>query len=777
MAPQCSSVVSSSLLSIFLIFILLQSPVEALKKPYIVYLGTHSHGVNPSSEDLERATNSHYSLLGSYLGSEEKAKDAIFYSYNRHINGFAAILDETEVAEIQKHPDVVSVFLSKGKKFHTTHSWEFLRLEKNGGAVSYQSIWNKARFGEDVIIANLDSGVWPESKSFHEFEGIGPIPSKWHGGCQPVIKDKVHCNRKLIGAKYFSKGYMALLKTLNTSSLQTYIRKANFFTSRDFNGHGTHTLSTAGGSFVFGANVLGNGNGTAKGGSPKARVAAYKIGGWLQTEDAPAYTDADVMAGFDAAISDGVDIISASIGSDHPIEFYEDVISIGSFHAVMNNIVVVASAGNEGHDPKTVTNASPWTITVAASTVDREFSSYVSLGNKKHLEGSSLSSRGLPSQKFYPLTYGEFCKPKSLNPKNVNGTILVCYVGDETSKLEKGHQAFLAGAVGMILVNHPLIGNETDPEAHVLPASHLNAIQGNLVIEYLKTTKAPMAYMTRPKTGVGVKPAPAMASFSSRGPNVIQPAVLKPDITAPGVYIIAAYSGAVGPTDEIFDKRRVQFNTISGTSMSCPHVSGIVGLLKTLHPDWSPAAIHSAIMTTARVRDNNNEPMLDWNMKKATPFEYGSGHIQPNRAMDPGLVYERTIDDYMNFLCAHGYNETMLKKFYKKPYKCPKSFTLGNFNYPSITVTDLSSQSTTIITRKVKNVGPPGTYKAYVRAPAGVSVYVKPTTLQFSKIGEEKNFEIILKPKIVGQPKDYVFGQLKWTDGKRYVRSPIVVKY
>ncbi|XP_062079074.1 subtilisin-like protease SBT5.3 isoform X1 [Humulus lupulus] len=790
MAPHCSAAISSSMLSIIiLISILVQSPAQATdKKPYIVYMGTHSHGRNPSSADLEMATTSHYNFLGSYLGSE-KAKDAIFYSYNKHINGFAALLNEAEVAEIQKHPNVVSVFLSKGGKLHTTHSWEFLGLERKGGVVPSQSIWTKARFGEDIIIGNLDSGVWPESKSFAEYEGIGPIPSRWRGSCQPVINDTFKCNKKLIGAKYFNKGYFAYLKTLNASSFPSSARKANFFTSRDINGHGTHTLSTAGGSFVAGANVFGNGNGTAKGGSPKARVAAYRIGGWLPPDDGPSYTDGDVLAAFDAAISDGVDVISASIGSDEATEYFKDSISIGSFHAVMNNIVVVASAGNEGPDPNTVKNTSPWMVTVAASTLDREFNSYVSLGNKKHLKGASLSSSGLPSQKFYPLVFGlgaqaskvknpldtQLCMPKSLDPKKVKGKILVCLVG-EISNLEKGHQASLSGAVGMILINNGIVDTEIDPEAHVLPASNLNGAESNSMIEYLGSTRTPVAYMTRPKTEVGVKPAPVMASFSSRGPDVIEPALLKPDIAAPGYNIIAAYSESVAPTDEEFDKRRVQFKVESGTSMSCPHVSGIVGLLKTLHPDWSPAAIHSAIMTTARVQDNNNKPMSDYNMTKATPFEYGSGHIQPNRAMDPGLVYDRTTDDYLNFLCAHGYNETMVKLFYNKPYKCSKSFTLANFNYPSITVTNVGSRSVTI-TRKVKNVGPPGTYKAYVRAPAGVSIYVKPASLQFSKIGEEKKFEIILKPEVVGKPKEYVFGQLKWSDGKRYVRSPIVVEY
>ncbi|XP_062079081.1 subtilisin-like protease SBT5.4 [Humulus lupulus] len=778
MAPHSSVVSSSSLLSMFLIFTLLQSSLlkATEKKTYIVYMGTHSHGLNPSSDALEMATKFHHSLLGSYLGSEEKAKDAIIYSYNRHINGFAAILDEVEATEIRKHRDVISVFLSKKVKPATTRSWKFLGLERDNEVVPSQSIWKKARFGEDVIIGNLDSGVWPESKSFSEYEGIGPIPSKWRGSCQPTIGDKIHCNRKLIGVKYFSKGILTLLKMSNAS-----IPKENFFTSRDTDGHGTHTLSTAGGSFVPRANILGFGNGTAKGGSPKARVAAYKVL-W------PTGDGADTLAAFEAAIADGVDVLSLSLvfpASD----FLDNPISIGSFHAIMNNIVVVAGAGNDGPDPKTVNNVSPWMLTVAASTIDREFNSYVTLGNKKKLKGASLSSSSLPSQKFYPLINGAdakvaevnplkatFCRPNSLDPNKVKGKILICVAGDEISPSNKSHQAHLAGAVGMILINHILI-NDTEAETYVLPTSHLNATEGTFVYEYLNTTKNPIAYISPAKTEVRVKPSPIMASFSSRGPNPIEPALLKPDITAPGVNILAAFTEAVGPTKLTFDKRRVPFNIISGTSMACPHVSGIAGLLKTLHPDWSPAAIHSAIMTTARVQDSNKGPLLDWNKKKASPFEYGSGHVQPNRAMDPGLVYDRTIEDYVDFLCAHGIDETLLEKFTKKPYnKCPTSFNLANFNYPSIVVNNLSSQSV-IITRKVKNVGSPGTYKAYVRAPNGVSIYVKPTSLKFSKIGEEKKFEIILKPKVVGKPKNYVFGQLKWSDGKHYVRSPIVVKY
>ncbi|XP_022716660.1 subtilisin-like protease SBT5.4 [Durio zibethinus] len=765
--------VLSSLLLLVLLFSLLQTPTFAVKKSYIVYLGGHNHGLEPTSVDLDHVINSHYELLASLVGSTDTAKEKIFYSYTRNINGFAAILDEEEAAQIANHPNVVSVFLNKGRKLHTTRSWDFLRLEKEGVILS-GSLWKKSRFGEDTIIGNLDTGVWPESKSFSD-EGMGPIPSRWQGSCQDDTADGVRCNRKLIGARYFNKGYEAFLGgKLNDT----------FKTARDHEGHGSHTLSTAGGNFVPGASVFGYGNGTAKGGSPKARVAAYKVC-WPPINGSECF-DADIMAAFDAAISDGVDVLSVSLGGE-TAEFFEDGLSIGAFHAVKKGISVVLSAGNSGPTPGSVSNVSPWMFTIGASTLDREFTSYVELGNKKHLKGASLASATLSSRSSYPLISADkvkaantsaadaiLCLPGTLDPKMVKGKILVCLRGIN-ARTDKGKQALLAGAVGMILANDKNSGNEVIADPHLLPATHINFTDGATVFAYVNSTKNPTAYITPVKTELNTKPAPFMASFSSRGPNLIEPSILKPDITAPGVSIIAAFTESVGPTEEISDKRRIPFTSQSGTSMSCPHVSGIVGLLKSLHPDWSPAAIKSAIMTSARTRDNTEQPMLDSSNKKATPFAYGAGHVRPNRAMDPGLVYDLTVDDYLNFLCARGYNQSMIRLFSDKPYTCPKSFSLAHFNYPSISVPQLSGSTT--VSRKVKNVGSPGTYNARVRSPAGVRVSVNPSKLKFEKIGEEKKFEVTFKTRTNGQLAGYVFGQLIWSDGQHYVRSPLVVKH
>ncbi|CAD6237223.1 unnamed protein product [Miscanthus lutarioriparius] len=362
------------------------------------------------------------------------------------------------------------------------------------------------------------------------------------------------------------------------------------------------------------------------------------------------------------------------------------------------------------------------------------------------------------------------CLPGSLDPDKVKGKIVVCVRG-VNARVEKGFVVKQAGGVGMVLCNDASTGDTVLADAHVLAAAHC-AYSHN-----------PLGYINATDASFGVKPAPKIAAFSSRGPNAITPQILKPDITAPGVNVIAAYSGAVSPTELPFDDRRVAYNIMSGTSMSCPHVSGIVGLLKTKYPSWSPAMIKSAIMTTANTMANDGNPIQDEAGAVATPFGYGSGHVDPVRALDPGLVYDTTLVDYTNFLCSLKPTQTTQDPIPSLPVDLPMMGSLSppvtslllplfnaagepckcsqgpygrpeDLNYPSIAVPCLSGSGATV-KRRLKNVGgAPSKYK--------VKVTVAPSELDFVWVGEEKEFTVKLDMDVnaPAAANDYVFGSI-----------------
>jgi len=639
-----------------------------------------------------------------------------------------------------------------------------------------------------LILCLLHLGVWPESASFDDTD-IGPIPSRWKGFCQKGTKfGPEHCNRKLIGGRYFIKGRDAENKPLNLSAT------GDFLSARDKIGHGTHTLSTAGGNFVKKASMFGHAKGVAKGGAPHARVASYKV---CWPTDSVGYNcyDADILAAFDAGIHDGVDVFLVSLGGGVPLpDYFEDAISIGSFHAVQKGRVVVCSASNSGPFPATVVNVAPWIITVGASSIDREYLSSVYIGNNRTYVGRSLAQFQLPKGKLYPLvssasvkaphidtTAGQLCSPGSLDPKKVKGKIVACLggidglggIGGLAERVEKGKTVRLAGGVGMILANAPKGDTDVDADIHFLPAAHLNATDGEAIFHYIKSTESPVASIYS-RTQLDIKPSPIMAVFSSQGPNSLTPDILKPDITAPGVNILAAFSEAAPITDLISENRHAPFNIISGTSMACPHIVGVAALLKSAHPDWSSAAIQSAIMTTAQTLDNTNEPIKDGFLQIAGPFHYGAGQVNPNKAGDPGLVYDLLPRDYNKFFCSLNYNSTMLKAMTGRAFTCPaRRSKIYNLNYPSIAVSALKGSAT--VRRTVTNVAEgPVTYKAIVRSPVGVSVLVKPAELHFSTSGEKKTFNVLLKG-VKSSRGHYVFGSLTWKNAKYSVASPIVV--
>ncbi|KAK9153714.1 hypothetical protein Sjap_001194 [Stephania japonica] len=495
--------------------------------------------------------------------------------------------------------------------------------------------------------------------------------------------------RKLIGARFYNKGFEAEFGTLESHNA-TFSRSA-----RDTDGHGSHTASTVGGSVVENVSMNGIARGTARGGVPNARLAIYKACWFNQCGDA------DILSAIEDAIEDGVDILSLSVGPSPPQpSFFSDSISISTYHAFRKGILSSASAGND-RLPRTATNVAPWILTVAASSIDRDFDSNVHLGNSKMFKGFSLN----------PLKMKKYSRI-------VNATI--------------------AAAPGVPLKN------ARNPVAKILPtATILNA-----------------------------KPAPRMAVFSSIGPNIITPDIIKPDITAPGVNILAAWPPiATTATAE----RSVDYNIISGTSMSCPHASAVAAIIKSCHPSWSPSAIQSAMMTTATVIDNTGRTIVkDPFRSPTTPFNYGSGHINPTAAVDPGLIYEYDSNDIIDFLCSTGAGPKNLKNLTGEQLTCKKHPTPSyNLNYPSIGVSNMKGHVSVLRTVTYYGQGPT-TYAPNVEKPEGVEVAVKPNTLVFRKTGEKQSFKIDFIPYKTSNG-NFVFGSLTWSNGIHRVRSPIAL--
>ncbi|WVY91663.1 hypothetical protein V8G54_037177 [Vigna mungo] len=522
----------------------------------------------------------------------------------------------------------------------------------------------------------------------------------------------------------------------------------------DTSGHGSHCASTAAGNHVSNANLLGLGLGTARGGVPSARIAVYKVC-WTNGCET-----ADILAGFDAAIMDGVDIISVSLGPRTVVrmEYFEDPIAIGAFHAMKRGILTSKSAGNSGPNLYTMTNSAPWFISVAASTIDRKFLTNLQLGNGRIFHGISVNTFS-PTQKSYPLIYGgdapaagfnstlsRSCLDNSLNGALVRGKIVLCDDNIYTSPSKVG---FASGAAAVIFRStSPLVV----ADVYALPAIHITA-----------TATIFKSYEGKDST------APYIAPFSSRGPNKVTPNILKPDIAAPGVDILAAWS-PISPISDVKGEKRVSnLNIISGTSMACPHVTAAAAYVKSFHPNWSPAAIKSALMTTAT-------PMNPARNVEAE-FAYGAGQINPLKAVNPGLVYDAGENDYVSFLCGQGYSSSALRIITGDNSTCTSANegSVFNLNLPSFALsTPSSSHNNVSFRRTVTNVGSATSkYRATITAhPSSLKVEVLPNVLAFSSLGQRLSFTLKIEGSINA---GLVSFSLIWDAGTLKARSPVVV--
>jgi len=702
------------------------------------------HVNKPSLQSKESLHGWYHSLLPQAI-TKTQNQQRIIFSYQNIVAGFAVKLTPEEAKALEENEEVLSIQPEKMFTLHTTHTPSFLGLQQN------QELWGNSNQGKGIIIGILDTGITLSHPSFSD-EGMPSPPAKWNGHCE-FTGERI-CNKKIIGAR----------NIVNSSF------------PHDDVGHGTHTASTAAGRPVQGANVFGNANGTAIGMAPYAHLAIYKVCSIIGC------AESSILAGMDAAVDDGVDVLSLSLGQ-LSTSFFEDAIALGAFSAIQKGIFVSCSAANSGPFHGTLSNEAPWILTVGASTIDRKIEAVAKLGDGTEYLGESVFQPKDFESTLLPLVYAgaintsddsiAFCNPFAMMNVDVKGKVVVCEQGGLVKRVVKGQAVKDAGGAAMILLNSE--GEAFNPiaDVHVLPAVHVSYSDGLSIKNYINSTSIPMATILFKGTVIGNPLAPQVASFSSRGPSKASPGILKPDIIGPGLNILAGWPISL-------DNSTSSFNIISGTSMSCPHLSGIAALLKNSHPDWSPAAIKSAIMTTANQVNLHGKPILDERLLPADVFATGAGHVNPSKANDPGLVYDIEPNDYVPYLCGLNYTDRQVGIILKHKVKCSevKSIPEAQLNYPSFSIR--LGNTSQFYSRTLTNVGPVNTtYNVVIDVPLAVGMSVRPSQITFTDVKQKVTYWVDFIPEDKENRGDNFIaqGSIKWVSGKYSVSIPIAVVF
>ncbi|MFM9444444.1 S8 family serine peptidase [Streptomyces acidiscabies] len=723
---------------------------------------------------LNTATDAVRDLVRHLKQERDKVLDAVdgvkpLYSYQLLLNGFAAKLTAAQASELARTPGVLTLTRNvmshplasttarqaTGTPLPAADTADFLGLKKPGGLYS-KVPGGQLNAGAGMILGDLDTGIDTANPSFAALSEPRPdqavINAKWKGTCDPG-QDPAHrvtCNNKVIGAQYFNKSI-------------TDPKPDDWPSPLDGESHGTHTASTAAGDANVAASVPDSGiSGTKISGiAPAARIAAYRV----------CYTDGcgtvDIVAAMEKAVADGVDVINYSLGGSNT-----DPANRPEYLAMLNaaraGVFVSASAGNSG--PGTASNGVPWVTTVAASSHDIGYQGTVTLGNGTSYNGVSIAGSGVPSA---PLVDGAkavrsgadaanaaLCMPDTLDPAKVKGAIVVCARGNN-ARTDKSAQVKAAGGLGMVLYN-TLATDEEIADAHTIPGVHLNKANGEAVKAYADGSGATAVLAAARAVR---QEAPVVAGFSSSGPDLNSGGdLLKPDITAPGVDIVAG----VAPGTPGFPGQQ---GIMSGTSMSAPHVSGLALVLRQLHPNWTPMEVKSALMTTATTKDSAGKPIQRAGGTVATPLDYGSGHVVPTSAADPGLVYNSTAVDWVAYLCAIG--QAPVTTDGRNVCASVRKTDPSDLNTPSISVGDLAGVQT--VTRTVTNVsGSAGTYTASVETPAGYKATVSPARLTVLP-GRSASYKVTFTRTTAAYGK-WAFGAVNWADGKHKVRSAVALR-
>ena len=737
------------------------------------------------------------STVANYMQQLQGEHDAVaaavgatkIYDYGITLNGFAAQLSEGQVNALRKRSDVLAVHPFKTYQLATDNTPSFIGVSNPDGP------WRQKYTGEDIVVAILDGGIWPEHPCFEDrptpIRGqigrkipYGDAPESFSGSaCEfgnsefnPADVDFA-CNNKLLSARFFVDGF------LDPTAENQGLTPGECLSARDCGPFGDHGTNVAGTTACNG-DTLGRENGEEvgkiSGMAPRARIAHYKVCWSIPSATNGTCSNVDLVAAIEQAIADGVDVMNLSLGSSNPL--IGDAFDRALLNATNAGIYVVTSAGNDGPGAGTVGSpaTAPWVMSIGAmqdpgvTATGLEVSSPASIASTYiGLQGSGPVTLADAGDLVADVVVAEpllACDPVT-NGAALEGKIALVSRGAcafDTKYLN----AQAAGAIAIVVYNDGADATRIDPiimgglsENVTIPGIMISFTDGDLI----RTTAGAEPVAGRLSPDISEVRENRMASFSSRGPNGFTADILKPDVVAPGVQILSAGSPEGG-----IDQDEPLFSSINGTSFSSPHVAGLMALIRQAHPDWSPAAARSAYMTTGRqnIKETFREDL-------ATPFDLGGGMVVPTDALDPGLVYDVSEDDYAAYSC--GQNIFFSGAVCDDLAAAGFSFDPADLNYPAITISELPGRRT--VRRTVTAVGGPKSRRARrvryfpkIEAPEGFEVTVKPNVLRLRE-GESASFEVEIA--VVDAPVNvWRFGSITWEGGPRgqVVRSPIAVK-
>lgn len=683
--------------------------------------------------------------------------------YTNAANGFSAFMSHQDAILVAGSDEVLAVMPDHLHQPTTDNTPSFLELTGRGAA------WASGYTGENVIVGIIDSGIWPEHPSFADdgsYRDLGiALDESMYPACD--FGNQVHnpndaefaCNDKLVGARQILSTYRTLI------GAESY----EYDSARDEDGHGTHTASTAAGNAEVAAEIFGLPRGVVSGVAPRARVIAYKglgsLGGFTS----------DLAAAIDQAVLDGVDVINYSIGGGPGPVGLDDLAFLFAADA---GVFVATSSGNGGPGPSSIGAPAwlPWLTSVGASNHDRTFEGSASSSDGWEFFGASITAGTGELRLIDAAEAGdELCNIGALDPTVTEGAIVLCLRGS-IARVDKSRAVYAAGGAGMILYNASDAQAEIT-DNHWVPSVHISNTGGRAIKDYIALA-GDLATAQINGGEVTEIDAPVMASFSSRGPNPVAGDIIKPDVTAPGVNVLAGAS----PTPEGFSLPHggapgQLFQSISGTSMASPHVAGLFALLKQAHPDWTPAMAKSAVMTTA-----HQHVLEEDGATPADPFDMGAGHVDPGRRangrgsiFNPGIVYDTGLEDYLGFLC-----DVAPEVFVDPATSCAFledagiSTDASDLNLASIAVAELSGTQT--VTRTITSVAQrTATWRAEVEAPQGYTAQVTPSEVTLAP-RESASFTVTFTATDAALVDVWRFGSLIWrAEGGPAARSPIAL--